>query len=658
VKTRPCTLLLGVLIAIACSGLVPLAPLLYSPPVADAGPLVGTNIPISTAAFSQRIPVVGVDPTSGRYLVAYVSSVTVPASVRGQFVNEDGTLHGSEFVIVSGGPEMAFSESRSQFLVVGGPGFGLCELPCTRAIIGQFVNSDGPVGGILDTVRFSVCVDCLIGRPVVVWNRSTRQYLIVWSDNHLGTRDVFARLVNDDGTLAGAVFPVSTEAGDQSAPSVAVNSAVNEFLIIWEDSRNSATSGIDLFGQRVGADGTLMGDAFEISTVSGNQRSPVSAFIPTDDQYFVLWQDDRNLGATGWDLYGQIVNADGTLKESEYALSLSAGHQQSPAIACVSNQPCLVVWKDDRNGIFDVFGVFAGSDGMPVSAEFRITDVSSSSGGSPRSAYNQSTMQWLVAWNDSRDGNDDIFGQLAEGPTFGFLRFPLLGLTAYTALINTVFDHSVPNGFYGKRCDVPDKRVVAFTGAVGQSCAQGDVDPCRSAFHYKCSYGYTSDSGGVFVLDGARYSGGRYLFYDGHPGYDYNASLRTKIYAPAAGMVVVPKVDPINGPPQQFNTITIDHGNGYSTWYLHNSKLRKPEAAGTSEEDYVASLPTGTTYFVRKGEPIGEVGCTGVQGCNKDGRGSHLHFEVRKGGIPVDPYGWEGSGPDPYTMERNIRLWE
>lgn len=52
---------------------------------------------------------------------------------------------------------------------------------------------------------------------------------------------------------------------------------------------------------------------------------------------------------------------------------------------------------------------------------------------------------------------------------------------------------------------------------------------------------------------------------------------------------------------------------------------------------------------------IGISGDTGSPGA------PHLHFEVRKNVngtyIPVDPYGWMGSGPDPYPLATNINLW-
>jgi murein DD-endopeptidase MepM/ murein hydrolase activator NlpD len=65
------------------------------------------------------------------------------------------------------------------------------------------------------------------------------------------------------------------------------------------------------------------------------------------------------------------------------------------------------------------------------------------------------------------------------------------------------------------------------------------------------------------------------------------------------------------------NLVAIDHGNGVSTAYGHQS-----------------SIAAGLGQIVSQGQTIGYVGCTGH--CY----GDHLHFEVRINGAPVDPLGY------------------
>lgn len=57
--------------------------------------------------------------------------------------------------------------------------------------------------------------------------------------------------------------------------------------------------------------------------------------------------------------------------------------------------------------------------------------------------------------------------------------------------------------------------------------------------------------------------------------------------------------------------------------------------------------------YIEAGVKIGTSGNTGS--CSE---GAHLHFQVERNEVPVDPYGWTGTGTDPYTRERSVILWE
>jgi murein DD-endopeptidase MepM/ murein hydrolase activator NlpD len=97
-----------------------------------------------------------------------------------------------------------------------------------------------------------------------------------------------------------------------------------------------------------------------------------------------------------------------------------------------------------------------------------------------------------------------------------------------------------------------------------------------------------------------------------HEGIDIGAASGTPIRAAASGTVIA--AGWLGG---YGNLIVIDHGGGLATAYAHMS-------------GYAAS----SGQPVAQGQTIGFVGCTGH--CF----GSHLHFEVRVNGAPVDPLGY------------------
>lgn len=94
-----------------------------------------------------------------------------------------------------------------------------------------------------------------------------------------------------------------------------------------------------------------------------------------------------------------------------------------------------------------------------------------------------------------------------------------------------------------------------------------------------------------------------------HAGIDIAGSVGDEVYAAADGVVVHSGRDSAEG-----NNITIDHGNGIRTRYMHLSRL-------------IAQVGDN----VEKGDVIGELGSTGRS------TGPHLHYEVVLNGEPSDP---------------------
>lgn len=262
-----------------------------------------------------------------------------------------------------------------------------------------------------------------------------------------------------------------------------------------------------------------------------------------------------------------------------------------------------------------------------------------------------------------------------------FLSFPLRGLTSETAVINSVMDHSVPIDTAGVHFydDAGTTDVItAFTGEQGlKNCG---VPHCFSPVGGNGLAGYKQSSGLAFFVNG-NYSGGLYLFYQGHSGYDFSAAVGTEILAPADGVAFIPDADPIVsknavGAITRFNILAVDHLNGYVTWYMHlgdnNSDFRRIKCPPDAAE---ALIQPNQFIPVTRGCRIGFVGYKGLNG-PKD---AHLHFEVRRGVttdpvskvrtcarptcFPVDPYGWEplSNAPvqsDPYSIYPNgARLW-
>lgn len=99
----------------------------------------------------------------------------------------------------------------------------------------------------------------------------------------------------------------------------------------------------------------------------------------------------------------------------------------------------------------------------------------------------------------------------------------------------------------------------------------------------------------------------RHLFE--HSGLDLPAPTGTPVLSAAPGYVAWARTGTLYG-----NYVMIIHTDGVATLYAHLSRIS-----------------VSADQFVARGDQIGAVGSTGLS------TGPHLHFEVRKNGIPTNP---------------------
>jgi len=164
--------------------------------------------------------------------------------------------------------------------------------------------------------------------------------------------------------------------------------------------------------------------------------------------------------------------------------------------------------------------------------------------------------------------------------------------------------------------DIAD-RIIRVHGQVAllmrQSALAGDEGPRRSRPEgppglgwpvapviFTSFYGYRKDP----IVGEIRF----------HTGVDLAGDRGDLVIAAGAGRVVHTGQTPGYG-----KTVVVQHVNGYQTLYAHLSSI---------------IVPNGVE--VDPGTPVGQVGSSGRS------TGPHLHFEVRHGGVPIDPLRWIG----------------
>jgi hypothetical protein len=129
--------------------------------------------------------------------------------------------------------------------------------------------------------------------------------------------------------------------GSQSSPSIA--SGQTNLLAVWEDERVSSYS--DIFGARIAPDGEILDPTgIPICTASGWQTWVRAA--AGSENYLVVWQDDRDVD---YDIYGARVDLNGNVLDPDgFPISTGEGWEASPAVGWDGTN-FLVVWCDDRD---------------------------------------------------------------------------------------------------------------------------------------------------------------------------------------------------------------------------------------------------------------------------------------------------------------------
>ena len=113
-----------------------------------------------------------------------------------------------------------------------------------------------------------------------------------------------------------------------------------------------------------------------------------------------------------------------------------------------------------------------------------------------------------------------------------------------------------------------------------------------------------------------------------HYGLDFTSPTGTDVYATGNGRVSLLKFSPTYG-----NYIIIDHGYGYQTVYAHLSK-----------------------YNVRYGQKVNRGDVIAFVGNTGKSTGSHLHYEVHKNGVQVNPINFLFDDLSPEQYEKMIEI--
>jgi hypothetical protein len=237
--------------------------------------------------------------------------------------------------------------------------------------------------------------------------------IITWEDSRIGSDDIYAQRVTGAGEAAWASNGVGicTYGNAQSVPRIASDGAGGG-IIIWNDYRSVTT--VETYAQRVAGGGAIQWKATGVP-VSASGTSFQGAILSDDlGGAFIVWT-----GGSGgnYNIYAQRLSASGdTLWTRNGVPVCTAPNDQTyPVILSDGAGGFIVAWQDCRTDQGDIYAQRIDASGARQWAASGVIVCGSANGQFGASMVSDGAGSAIIAWEDTRSGNVDIYAQRIDG---------------------------------------------------------------------------------------------------------------------------------------------------------------------------------------------------------------------------------------------------
>lgn len=235
--------------------------------------------------------------------------------------------------------------------------------------------------------------------------------IITWQDMRSGNGnyDIYAQRIDANGNPQWTTngMPVCTEINAQNSPCIATDGAGGA-IIIWQDFR---TNYADLYAQRINKNGDLLWakNGVLVCGTSGAQSAPIAVDDGTGGA-IVAWQDFRRSYA---DIFAQRIDGGGNVlwEKSGVAVCTAPGHESFQVIVGNGAEGIIVAWVDTRNGNNDVFAQQVDGNGVVQWSDNSIPVCTASGNQNYPTITSDGAGGVILAWWDMRSGEFNIYAQ-------------------------------------------------------------------------------------------------------------------------------------------------------------------------------------------------------------------------------------------------------
>lgn len=287
-------------------------------------------------------PVVAYDPSTGQYLAVWLtarnaSSSTDGLDVYGVFLDDAGQPVGNEFGIsddntaaLNGPP--AVTAGNGEFAVAWTAKDGTCEIYVQRITDASYRADRLLVSGtehrhsprlVYNLARHRYALAYVAGDdylPPTVFGADTGDC----GNNSSSTSGIWATEFHfsGDSPVTGALLDVSDVSSGTFRPHLAYSSALNQYLVAWEDRRGAGGEAyrFDVYAQRLSSDMSLTGSDIALATGGDYANydpsatwTPRPAVAGGGDRFLTTWFRRQVAdSAVTWSAEGSLVSSEGS----------------------------------------------------------------------------------------------------------------------------------------------------------------------------------------------------------------------------------------------------------------------------------------------------------------------------------------------------------
>lgn len=228
------------------------------------------------------------------------------------------------------------------------------KTPAGSAIYAQRVRANGNVAWTVN----GVVVDTTAGyqlKPSIVPDNASGA-ILVWEATRSGRSQVYAQHLDSTGVALWAANGIAVAATITEQTDVAaVTDGAGGVIAAWYDARSTAGGYNSIYAQRLNGSGTAPAPwpAGGVGVCDATFFPSIPVIAENDSGGAVVaWEDYRDYGNTGANIYAQRLSASGVVRWAANGVSACsfAGDQVSPTVVPDGVGGAILAWEDVRNG--------------------------------------------------------------------------------------------------------------------------------------------------------------------------------------------------------------------------------------------------------------------------------------------------------------------